>query len=170
MSDRLIKPSLTGQRNAQVGARLNVTGVDGQGLRKMVNCLVRFPLFEQSVAQVCVCQPVIRSHAQRVLEKRHTVLPASHLVPRTHRQRCQHRRCRHRKPDPTVSPPRDHVRDAPRYDYEQADQRHISVSVRRLVIADLQDADDRYESDNVPRPTHAQISITSRQAVHQGAD
>ena len=163
--------SLSGQRETQIVVRFRVAGMDAHGLGVVGDRFVEAPFGRQRVPEVALRAVVASRDATACCHSATLFLQcctcaravtAHATITRTAAARMTPNRQAASAPQQVGNPPR--------HDDEQADERDVRVAIGDRLAADLDEADDWNERDQIPQPSDEQVRVPPTRADRERRD
>src|SRR5258708_31139719 len=112
-----------------------------------------------SLAQIIFGNKIDRSNFESVTEHGKAVFPVGSLPPSEPGEENQEKSCGSRENFRALRKARRIFCDPPDGQYENSDERDVGVAVGHGLAADLDEADDRHQTAEIPQPACKQITL-----------
>ena len=162
MTHRLVVFALPHADNAEVVPGVGKVWPDLRCHLEMREGLIQPALIHERHGEIGVCHEIVLRHREGVTKKGSAAFPGSGLGECRGRQGDHHQEAGGRQGLFPSLPPRCQVVDSPGSGDKGTDERDIRIAVRHGSLADLYDADDGQQGDQVPEPPEQQIGKPAR--------
>ena len=165
---RVLAPPLPPEQAAEVVVRVRIIGLAAQRRLEVLERRLGLARVAERHAEVVLRDGIVARHAYGVREQGHAVVPAPNLRPGDGRIDAEDRRQRGADRRRGNGPTPHALGHAPGERDEDADQRHVGVAIGVCLAADLYQADDWHQGDEIPEPSDHRVRMAPPTAKHDG--